>query len=574
MPDIRMMAVTGEPIFMLMGSSSAMVAAGPSPGRTPTAVPRTQPMRPQRRLTGVSGDLEPVPEAREVEHRCRVILVRSHRLEEQPARKRGLQQSIEDQVDDQARGEARGGRHDHALVLHQEQPAGDEDHDARDRADVVEDDDVDRRDDDGEERTEPRLGLPEGDLLVLGPEVRGDEADGEHREDHPEAEGHEAGAGLAVVEEAQHPDGLLDDEPRDRQQEHARIPLPRLHGNPPPRQAFCPISKLASFSSARTIAEWSQALPPWAAQALNSSCAVAVLGRLTPILRAEPSARFRSFWCSSMRKPGSKVRFTMRSPCTSRMRDEANPPISAWRTFAGSAPAFDANSSASPTASMVSATMIWLATLQVWPSPLPPTSVMFLPISSKSGFTFVEGRLGPAHHDGERGRLGAHLAAGDRRVEVLAAQRVDAPGELLRLDGRDRAHVHDDLARGEPLGHAARREEHLLHVRRVRDHDDDDVGRLRDFRAARADLRAPLGERLGIGADRVHEERVARLLQVARHGRAHDSQTDEADLAHEVLLEVADAQRTMQGRLLSNFQPGMRYCMATASSRAPSPWDL
>ena len=34
-------------------------------------------------------------------------------------------------------------------------------------------------------------------------------------------------------------------------------------------------------SSARTMAEWSQAVPPCAAQALNSSCAVAVLGRLT-----------------------------------------------------------------------------------------------------------------------------------------------------------------------------------------------------------------------------------------------------------------------------------------------------
>ena len=57
------------------------------------------------------------------------------------------------------------------------------------------------------------------------------------------------------------------------------------------------------------------------------------------------------------------------------MRDEANPPISASLTFAGSAPARAANSNASPTASMVSATMIWFATLVVWPSPLPPTKV-------------------------------------------------------------------------------------------------------------------------------------------------------------------------------------------------------
>src|SRR5260370_6097818 len=38
-------------------------------------------------------------------------------------------------------------------------------------------------------------------------------------------------------------------------------------------------------------------------------------------------------------------------------------------------PAFEAKSNASPTASMVSATMIWFPTLHVWPSPFPPTSV-------------------------------------------------------------------------------------------------------------------------------------------------------------------------------------------------------
>ncbi len=77
------------------------------------------------------------------------------------------------------------------------------------------------------------------------------------------------------------------------------------------------------------------------------------------------------------------------------MRDAANPPISAWRTRAGSAPIFEAKRSASPTASMLSATMIWFATLQVWPSPLPPTSVTFLPMRSKSGFTFWNAASGP-----------------------------------------------------------------------------------------------------------------------------------------------------------------------------------
>ena len=47
--------------------------------------------------------------------------------------------------------------------------------------------------------------------------------------------------------------------------------------------ALAPISWLARSSSARTNAEWSHALPPCAAQALNNCCAVAVLGSDIPI---------------------------------------------------------------------------------------------------------------------------------------------------------------------------------------------------------------------------------------------------------------------------------------------------
>eukprot|EP01036_Dinobryon_divergens_P043076 gene43077-biopygen34618 len=54
--------------------------------------------------------------------------------------------------------------------------------------------------------------------------------------------------------------------------------------------AACPISKFAIFSSARTIAEWSHPCPPCATQALNSSCAMAVLGKGTPGGRALDSA--------------------------------------------------------------------------------------------------------------------------------------------------------------------------------------------------------------------------------------------------------------------------------------------
>ena len=161
------------------------------------------------------------------------------------------------------------------------------------------------------------------------------------------------------------------------------------------------------------------------------------------------------------------------------MREAANPPISASRTFAGSAPAFFAKVSASATASMVRPTMIWLATLAVWPSPTPPMRVMFLPIFSNSGFARSNTVGLAADHDGQRGVLGADFAARHRGIEIVAAQRFDAPGEFLGRDRRDRAHVDDELALAQALGDAVLAEQHGLDVGRVGHHQDDDVRRLR-----------------------------------------------------------------------------------------------
>ena len=46
---------------------------------------------------------------------------------------------------------------------------------------------------------------------------------------------------------------------------------------------------------------------------------------------------------------------------------------------------------------MFMATIIWLATLVIWPSPTPPTSVMFFPISSNSGLTRANAASVPPH---------------------------------------------------------------------------------------------------------------------------------------------------------------------------------
>src|SRR5580692_7937084 len=58
----------------------------------------------------------------------------------------------------------------------------------------------------------------------------------------------------------------------------------------------------------------------------------------------------------------------------------------------------------------------------------------------------LERAFGAADHDREARRLRADLAAGNRRVEIFAAEFVHLLSELLGGDRRDRAHVNDNLA--------------------------------------------------------------------------------------------------------------------------------
>src|SRR3954470_17965088 len=134
-----------------------------------------------------------------------------------------------------------------------------------------------------------------------------------------------------------------------------------------------------------------------------------------------------------MRKPGSKVRRIMRSPCTSRMGEVASPPVSNCRTLTGSAPVFEAKRSPSATASMVKATMIWLATLVVCPAPFSPTRVTFLPMRSKRGLTRSNascgrmelrcGYAGTIHvrRSGDAPPWGAHNAKPDEPIFTTVA---------------------------------------------------------------------------------------------------------------------------------------------------------
>src|ERR1700722_16810214 len=67
----------------------------------------------------------------------------------------------------------------------------------------------------------------------------------------------------------------------------------------------------------------------------------------------------------------------------------------------------------------------------------------------------LERALRAPDHDREARRLRADFAAGNRRIEIFAAQIVDLLGEVLRGDGGDRTHVDDNLALCTPFHDAS-----------------------------------------------------------------------------------------------------------------------
>ena len=91
---------------------------------------------------------------------------------------------------------------------------------------------------------------------------------------------------------------------------------------------------------------------PSAAQVLNSSWAGRRI-RQIELQRTGPFQRQVQILLVQRNTESGVQRFLspIRSPCTSRIFEDAKPPINAWRILAGSAPALEANNSASDTAS-------------------------------------------------------------------------------------------------------------------------------------------------------------------------------------------------------------------------------
>src|SRR5687768_16834297 len=132
MPASMISADTGGSAYVA-GSSMAMVAAGPTPGSTPMAVPSTQPMKQYSRLIGVKAT--PKPSAR-LEIRSMFFFLPSGGQEGGPHRELQLQQEDEGDVahDGQEGGEeedllglellAGQGRHEGQCIDADDQPHG------------------------------------------------------------------------------------------------------------------------------------------------------------------------------------------------------------------------------------------------------------------------------------------------------------------------------------------------------------------------------------------------------------------------------------------------------------------
>ena len=124
----------------------------------------------------------------------------------------------------------------------------------------------------------------------------------------------------------------------------------------------------------------------------------------------------------------------------------------------------------------------------------------------------------------------------NRSIEIIATQPFDALGKSLRRDRGNRAHVNDELACRQPLGDAVVSEQHRFDVRRIRQHQDDDVGRLGDGLGTIEGLAAPVDQMLRGILDAMQEDSISGRNQVFCHGAAHDAEPDKSNV-HGVLLK-------------------------------------
>ena len=141
----------------------------------------------------------------------------------------------------------------------------------------------------------------------------------------------------------------------------------------------------------------------------------------------------------------------------------------------------------------------------------------------------VEGGFAAAGHDREARGLGADFAAGDGSVEPVAAGFLDGFGEGRGGGGADGRHVDHEAAGLQAGADALGGVEDGVDVRRVGQHEDDDVGGGGDGlrRVEHLGAGGDLGREGGAAGDK---EGVAGVLEVHGHGAAHDAEADKSDV--------------------------------------------
>ncbi len=140
-------------------------------------------------------------------------------------------------------------------------------------------------------------------------------------------------------------------------------------------------------------------------------------------------------------------------------------------------------------------------------------------------------------HDAQGRGFGTDFTAGHRRIEVLRAGVVDLRRERLGGGGRDRAHVDHHLVRRQARRNAVGAEQHVIDLRGVGHHDDDELGFLGDLLRV-GQSHGASGDQLGGGrvVVRGQEQVVTGFLQVRGHWVAHDAGADKSDFSHEKIL--------------------------------------
>ena len=201
----------------------------------------------------------------------------------------------------------------------------------------------------------------------------------------------------------------------------------------------------------------------------------------------------------------------------------------ALKTASGLTPALVASTKASDTAAMLSATMIWLASLVTFPAPMSPTRTTEDPIFSRMGLTVSKAFASPPTMTASvpSMALGSPPETGASSMTMpfsLTAVQIScaAPGAIELMSTR----IVPAFA---PSSTPSLPSTASLTCRRVGQHGDDHFTLRRDVLVGDACLGAEGNQIVDFGNLVVDDQRIASLEQVLDHRATHDAQANKSD---------------------------------------------